>query len=1093
MITDYISDAECNIRVRNGFLKNVCNTKYREFFKCTHSNIFYTETELKAYSEYEASYVIGLNYDQACNNDPYFYQMCGLEDTRPRDSGIFSNLTVCGDFICKRKKKIGSYWTGGRRSSVKPLQWLRNKRKLCNKVADCVNTNLDETGCEEIDNVNDEVSRYLVDHKDYQGRDICNKKLAIVKTPSEFFDNGYDEYFEDESNCSGYKYGLTCGYTYVPPYEICDGKSKCASHDDEDGCLIHDTTNFTCTHRKTGMNVPIFSYVRCAPFELDNEYRAFTYDTEINTFDLDYDADLEDLNSAVYFSYCQDFLDQTNCSDPDMVGMNCKVGGYLSSISRLKICQGTPVCDDGLDMECVVIPPTCSVHKHKLCDKTEDCQGGIDEAHPDCQSTTKKGCERLAGRKGKVLPLPLSWLHDGVEDCVDGSDEQDIWETCGVGETFRFVFDNSTCQNVLICLHGEPGFVEPQLLCDGRETCGNEQRMCDKSHRKMSLSNEVITTDYGLTKNLSFCLTGLSSLQKLASPCTYHDYIFPNQEIFGVEKPRIHLPNTKQNCHHLYGEDYVYTSCTNMCINSSCPLISIPKYESCPGQFNNRVGTLVNNEYITFFKKSFYNVYVNDFFVCKNKIKCIDYAQVCDLVDDCGDGSDEEHCTNHFKCGGNHYIPKVKFCDGVIDCPDLSDECNSKCTKEILDGRFLKGISWTVGISSVAANSIIILRTALSLRRSRTSVALINKSLILAIGIGDFFIGSYLVAISILDSAIFGKEYCSRQTYWLTSSGCSIIGILSTFGSQISLFSMAGLSLIRVNGIWNSMKIPGEVSPIKLLQILSGLAMMIAAALSIAVIPIIGSFEDFFANGLNYDPAIKVFMGFPGKEMHFGVLQEYYGRMKNKTLKWSQINNMVDKMFSHDPNHEDLLETRSKHDFYGNDGVCLFKYFVKTGDPQRKFVWAILSLNLVCFVFISLSYVIIGVLSYKSSQQVATAGDDRQTRKRTQRMNRKIAIIIGTDFLCWVPFIITCTLHSLEVTDATPWYALFSMVILPINSVINPLLYDDFLSSFLTKVIVRSSRNLSLSIRTFTSRADVTGNDSGRDDIAMSSVQVQNS
>ena len=151
------------------------------------------------------------------------------------------------------------------------------------------------------------------------------------------------------------------------------------------------------------------------------------------------------------------------------------------------------------------------------------------------------------------------------------------------------------------------------------------------------------------------------------------------------------------------------------------------------------------------------------------------------------------------------------------------------------------------------------------------------------------------------------------------------------------------------------------------------------------------------------------------------------------------------------------------------------------------------ALNFVCFVFISLSYVIIGVLSYKSSQQVATAGDDRQTRKRTQRMNRKIAIIIGTDFLCWVPFIITCTLHSLEVTDATPWYALFSMAILPINSVINPLLYDDFLSSFLTKVIVRSSRNLSLSIRTFTTRAGVTGNDSGRDDIAMSSVQVQNS
>ena len=42
-----------------------------------------------------------------------------------------------------------------------------------------------------------------------------------------------------------------------------------------------------------------------------------------------------------------------------------------------------------------------------------------------------------------------------------------------------------------------------------------------------------------------------------------------------------------------------------------------------------------------------------------------------------------------------------------------------------------------------------------------------------------------------------------------------------------------------------------------------------------------------------------------------------------------------------------------------------------------------------------------------------------------------------------MPFIVVCALHSLEVLDATPWYSLFSMMILPINSVINPFLYDE--------------------------------------------------
>ena len=66
-------------------------------------------------------------------------------------------------------------------------------------------------------------------------------------------------------------------------------------------------------------------------------------------------------------------------------------------------------------------------------------------------------------------------------------------------------------------------------------------------------------------------------------------------------------------------------------------------------------------------------------------------------------------------------------------------------------------------------------------------------------------------------------------------------------------------------------------------------------------------------------------------------------------------------------------------------------------------------------------------------------------------MQRKISIIIATDFFCWVPFVIVCCLHSLEVLDATPWYALFSIIILPINSVINPLLYDNTITSFISR------------------------------------------
>ena len=57
-------------------------------------------------------------------------------------------------------------------------------------------------------------------------------------------------------------------------------------------------------------------------------------------------------------------------------------------------------------------------------------------------------------------------------------------------------------------------------------------------------------------------------------------------------------------------------------------------------------------------------------------------------------------------------------------------------------------------------------------------------------------------------------------------------------------------------------------------------------------------------------------------------------------------------------------------------------------------------------------------------------------------MEAKITIIILTDFLCWIPLTVVCFLHYGEVFDATPWYPYFSSILLPLNSVINPILYN---------------------------------------------------
>lgn len=115
--------------------------------------------------------------------------------------------------------------------------------------------------------------------------------------------------------------------------------------------------------------------------------------------------------------------------------------------------------------------------------------------------------------------------------------------------------------------------------------------------------------------------------------------------------------------------------------------------------------------------------------------------------------------------------------------------------------------------------------------------------------------------------------------------------------------------------------------------------------------------------------------------------------------------------------------------------MCVFKYFVTESDPQRYFSLAILSTNLICFLVICLSYAAIGREANQSSS------NNKVMRKHNQQLQLKIGLIILTDFLCWVPYVTVCFLHYSELIDATSWYTNFSIIILPINSTINPLLY----------------------------------------------------
>ena len=220
-------------------------------------------------------------------------------------------------------------------------------------------------------------------------------------------------------------------------------------------------------------------------------------------------------------------------------------------------------------------------------------------------------------------------------------------------------------------------------------------------------------------------------------------------------------------------------------------------------------------------------------------------------------------------------------------------------------------------------------------------------------------------------------------------------------------------------------------------------------SITIVVIPMIPHFEHTFVNAL-YIPNINFLRGFVIKKTLKPTLESYYGRimLQVSNISWNSVRSLINGMFTNihaGVSHETL-------GFYGNDPVCLFKFFVSSDEPQSAYSWSLLATNFVCFGVISISYLAVFVITSASSlsQSQGVTGD--MVRSRNNRLQRKISIIILTDFLCWVPFVIICFLHTIGQIDASPWYALLSILILPVNSVINPLLYDDTVERIIERI-----------------------------------------
>ena len=632
----------------------------------------------------------------------------------------------------------------------------------CDGVKDCLNTDLDERFCDD------------------EQENICDLTCQV------------DGSCLDENVCNGLTYGMFCEaeedclwregdecllYHYHMPARICDGIENFSDGKDEKNCTVDEKIP-SCFNLYRNVTSRLHNFTRCGP-----RVRKWS---ELS------------LQTSSIIPFCEDFMDQTNCTDNTRVGLECLVRGYNTTVAKQVICpdkdigfhEVPQICDDGLEKVCLTIGPSCTVHKHQLCDNVTDCGDNSDEHQEQCLEMTNRQCLRKFRSQNRTeMPFPLVWAKDGVLDCLDGTDESEDWPTCGAGRTFRAMLHTVgevECYEVFLCLDQDKLAVSFSNLCGRRKSCGTEIRVCSVSRMQHRTFSTAIKDYQDKKVMMMHCLRGLPDMSNVRRDmkCSAVHFHFPLRiGTFGWNKTvELNLPANKQDCKHFYGEYYVFLSCLGLCEEAVCPITRPIMWNSCPGQFNGRkIFTVDRKGHLTFLMKDQdLKRAGSDLYLCENT-NCVSYDEVCNLEDDCGDFSDEWMCVNHFKCNASgEYLPIVQKCDGTIHCSDKSDECNESCGREVVSSSFLKVVGWIIGAAAVLLNFVSLFTGVSSLKTCDTEPALLNKALVMLVGIGDLLIGVYLVVISISD-AHHSDNFCNLQLNWLSSDTCVALGIRTEF------------------------------------------------------------------------------------------------------------------------------------------------------------------------------------------------------------------------------------------------------------------------------------------------------------------------
>ena len=298
---------------------------------------------------------------------------------------------------------------------------------------------------------------------------------------------------------------------------------------------------------------------------------------------------------------------------------------------------------------------------------------------------------------------------------------------------------------------------------------------------------------------------------------------------------------------------------------------------------------------------------------------------------------------------------------------------------------------WVLGLSALIGNACVIVFRFQEKPRGPTHAK--QRVLIGNLAVSDCLMGVYMVVLASVD-LYYRDQYFIHSDVWRSSFLCKLESFLSLLSSEASILFITLITLDRFLSI---------VFPFSSVQF-RGRSTKIAVVLIWVVSFLLGFVPTYYAGSDSdlYDLS-DVCVGLP-----------LITRPTSYNIESSGIDG---------PNSGRSFDLPIPDEF----------------KPAWYFSIAIfLVFNFACFLFIFILYTIMFIHVKLASIRVKHAANRSDDIKMAVRM----AAIVGTDFLCWVPVIIMGILSQIGAAVIPLQMYTWSVVfILPINSSLNPYLY----------------------------------------------------